>query len=256
MTAVVAALNIVLGCAYTGYGVLTIIDLKRGWKQFGYSHFGGAWVAMAFTCGPHHLAHGIHMAIEGRAAGPLDFLVVLVGLPFGVIWLSLRIEAVLGGQGDRFIPGTPPSIAAAPTLSAVYVTVVLAGIVWVQRTASPSWTAAIPNVPLVVIYCAIGYVLLRTQLRNRPAMGGWSLSGCSLTVVFPTCAIMHAAFATYALSGLYHSDVHALVIDWLSIPAGLYFLWVVRGLYLEVLSDWNEPPLPVDTTMEATASAG
>jgi hypothetical protein len=107
-------------------------------------------------------------------------------------------------------------------------------------------------VPLVVIYCAIGYVLLRTQLRNRAATGGWSLSGSSLTVVFPTCAIMHGVFALYALSGLYHSDVHGMIIDWFAIPAGLYFLWVVRGLYLQVLNDWNQPALPV----EAAASVG
>jgi hypothetical protein len=246
MTLVVAALNIVLGCAYTGYGILTVIDLKRGWRRFGYSHFGGAWVAMAFTCGPHHIVHGMHLAVEGRTAGPLDLLAVLVGLPFGVIWLSLRIEAVLGGRGDRFIPGTPLGIAAAPTLAAVYVTVILAALVGLHRSGSASWPAAVPNVPLVVIYCAIGYVLLRTQLRNRPLTGGWSLSGCSLTVVFPTCAIMHGVFALYALSGRYHSDIHGLVIDWFAIPASLYFLWVVRELYLEVLTDWNEPALTMD----------
>ena len=48
-----------------------------------------------------------------------------------------------------------------------------------------------PRIARVVIYCAIGYVLLRTQLRNHAATGGWSLSGSSLTVVFPTCAIIH-----------------------------------------------------------------
>ena len=252
MNEVVAVLNIVLGCAYTGYGVLTIIDLKRGWRRFGYSHFGGAWVAMAFTCGPHHLAHGWHMLVEGRTAGPLDLLAVVVGLPFGVVWLSLRIEAVLGGRGDRFISGTPLFIAAAPTLAAVYVTVVLAGVVWVHRAGSIVWSAALPNIPLVVIYCAIGYVLLRTQLRNHAATGGWSLSGSSLTVVFPTCAVMHGVFALYALSGLYHSDMHGMVIDWFAIPAGLYFLWVVRGLYLQVLDDWNQPTVP----SEAVATAG
>jgi hypothetical protein len=179
------------------------------------------------------------MLAEGRTAGPLDLLAVVVGLPFGVIWLSLRIEAVLGGRGDRFIPGTPLAIAAAPTLAAVYVTVVLAGVVWVQRAGSVVWSAALPNIPLVVIYCAIGYVLLRTQLRNHAATGGWSLSGSSLTGVF----------ALYALTGLYHADVHALVIDWFAIPAGLYFLWVVRGLYQQVLNDWNQPTVAVEAAV-------
>ena len=73
----------------------------------GFSHFGAAWIAMAFTCGPHHWVHGVHLGFEGRAAGVLDFVAVLVGVPAGVIWFLLRVEAFRGGRGDRFIRGTP-----------------------------------------------------------------------------------------------------------------------------------------------------
>ena len=90
-----------------------------------------------------------------------------------------------------------------------------------------------------MIYVTIGYFLLRTQLRNRTTSGGWSLSGLALMGVFPTCAVMHAVWVLYAVTGVYAPDVHGLFIDWISVPAGLYFLWVVRALYHDALHDWN-----------------
>ena len=43
MNALVAAANIGLGLIYTCYGVMTIIDLKNGWRTNGFSHFGLAY---------------------------------------------------------------------------------------------------------------------------------------------------------------------------------------------------------------------
>lgn len=239
MRAAVAVTNLVLGAAYTSYGVITLIELKRGWRTLGYSHFGGAWVAMAFTCGPHHLAHGIHVGFEGRPPGVIDLASVLVGLPVGVIWLLLRIEVFRGGRGDRFIEKTPAWLALAPTAAAVYMTALVAAGIRVagKEFRLPSMMA--PNLLLVGLYMTIGYFLLRTQLRNRPELGGWSVSGCSLTAVFPTCGLMHAVWVLYAATGLYGYDVHGFAIDWLGVPAAIYFLWVVRGLYRDALRDWN-----------------
>ncbi|HEX9235127.1 MAG TPA: hypothetical protein VF972_02475 [Actinomycetota bacterium] len=240
MRAAVALANLILGTAYTGYGVMTLIDLKRGWRTMGFSHFGAAWIAMAFTCGPHHLAHGIHLATGGRSPGVLDLVAVVVGLPVGVIWLLLRVEAFAGGRGDRFISGTPGWLVAMPTLAAVYVTALLAAGLEAGTFRFDLPSMMIPNLLLVVIYATIGYFLLRTQLKNRPALGGWSVSGVSLTAVFPTCALMHGIWVLYAAAGLYGFDVHGFVIDWLAVPSGLYFLWVVRGLYRDSLRDWNQ----------------
>src|SRR6266481_6314344 len=103
----VAIVNLILGSVYTSYGIMTIVDLKRGWKTMGFSHFGAAWIAMAFTCGPHHFEHGVHVALYGRRGGALDLIAVLVGLPAGVAWFLLRVEALFGGRGDRFVPGSP-----------------------------------------------------------------------------------------------------------------------------------------------------
>ena len=82
---------------------------------------------------------------------------------------------------------------------------------------------------LVVLYSAIGYYLARTQIANRRPLGGWSLSGLALTIVFPTCAVMHGIYAYYSLTGRYACDVHGLGIDCFAVPAAVYFLWVVHG---------------------------
>lgn len=249
VTAGVLLLNLVLGVAYCGYGVMTILEMRRDRDTFGFSHFGLAWIFMAFTCGPHHLAHAVHLAVEGRVGGPLDVFAVLVGLPVGVIWLGLRVEAFAGGRGDRFIAGTPRWVAAAPAAAVIYVaTLTLASVITLShshRALATSGQGLVANGALVVIYMAIGWFVLRTQLTNRPSLGGWSLSGLCLAAIFPTCALMHAIFGVYSVEGLYHYDIHGAVIDWLSIPAGLYFLWVVHRLYMDALSDWNGGPSEV-----------
>ncbi|MGH2704053.1 MAG: hypothetical protein ACRDJ4_02855 [Actinomycetota bacterium] len=244
MTILVGLLNLALGSVYTGYGVITAVEMKRGWRSYGFSHFGLAWILMAFTCGPHHLTHGIHTLFEGRQGGPLDLVAVVAGLPAGAAFILLRLEAFRGGAGDRFIGGTPRWILALPTAAAIYVTALIAAGMNTAASGFQAQWIALPNLGLFVIYMTIGYFLLRTQLQAHGGSGGWSTSGLSLAFVFPTCALMHAVFILYAGVGLYALDPHGFVIDWAGVPAGLYFLWVVRRLYHEALRDWNDAPAP------------
>jgi len=244
MRIAVAVANLTLGVVYTSYGIMTIEDMRRGWKTMGFSHFGAAWIAMAFTCGPHHLFHGFHAAFEGRLGGSLDLAAVLVGFPAGVTWFLLRIEAFRGGHGDRFISGTPGWVMAIPSLAGVYVAGLVASSIAIAGAGFSFRGTIIPNALLVILYCAIGYFLTRTQLRNREPLGGWSVSGLSLAVIFPTCAFMHGVFFLYSGIGQYAHDVHGFAIDWLAVPAAAYFLWVVRGLYVDALRDWNKEPDP------------
>jgi hypothetical protein len=238
MRAAVAATNILLGLVYTSYGVMTIIDLKRGWRTSGLSHFGLAWIAMAFTCGPHHLEHGVHVALQ-RNGGPIDLYAVLVGLPAGATWFYLRVEALAGGRGDRFISGTPRPVAVVPFVSGVYAVTLGVAAAAVLSSDAHFGPRLVPNLLLLGLYALIGYYLLRTQLQNRQPLGGWSVSGLALTLVFPTCGVMHAVYVLYASASRYEVEWHGLVIDWLSVPAAVYFVWVVRGLYLGSRTDWN-----------------
>ncbi|MBV9098683.1 MAG: hypothetical protein JO079_11565 [Frankiaceae bacterium] len=240
MTFGVATVNIVLGLVYSCYGVMTILDLKHGWRERGFSHFGLAWIAMAFTCGPHHLEHGLHAAATGTNAGLLDVSAVLVGFPAGVAWFLLRVEALAGGRGDRFISGTPKWLKVAAVMGAVYAVVIAGAIAWTWRHGIDFTPRMTPNVLLLFVYCVIGYYLLGTQLGNRQPSGGWSVSGVALTAVFPTCGAMHVLFATYAASGKYVVDPIGLTIDWLAVPAAIYFVWVVRALHRGSVIDWNE----------------
>jgi hypothetical protein len=233
----VGILNIILGFVYLQYGTMTIVEMARGWKTMGFSHFGAAWIALAFTCGPHHMVHGIHILEGGGSGGVLDFVAVAVGFPAGVTWFLLRVEAFQGGRGDRFISGTPFWLMVLPVAAGAYAATVVA--VAASTGNSLHWTwVVIPNFLLICVYMSITYFLARTQLGNRPGLGGWSVSGLALTVIFPTCAVMHAVYTYYALIGQY-GTVHAYAIDWVGVPAGIYFLWVVRGLYREALADWN-----------------
>jgi len=240
MRIAVSLVNLGLGTIYCSYGIMTIVDLKRGWRANGFSHFGLAWIGMAFTCGPHHLEHGLHVAYSALNAGPLDLVAVLVGAPAGVTWFLLRIEALRGGRGDRFISGTPWWLRAVAWLSGAYVAFLIGATVVTLQRAGHFTPRITPNLLLLALYCLIGYYLLRTQLANRPALGGWSVSGLALTMVFPTCGAMHALFAIYAVSGSYQVEWHGLLIDWLAVPAAIYFVWVVRNLSLRLSSDWNE----------------
>lgn len=243
MTAAAAALNITLGLIYMQFGTMTLLEMRRAWGTLGFSHFGAAWVAMAFTCGPHHFFHGIHLGFEGRVAGPADLIAVLVGFPAGLTWFLLRVEAFRGGSGDRFVPDDSSWLLLIPFLAGSYVTALVVGVAGAPIDLGNA-LLALPNGTLLVLYLLIAYYLTRTQLANRPALGGWSLSGVSLSVVFLTCALMHAVFGFYTLTGRYGFDVHGGVIDLASIPAAIYFIWVVRGLHRGSFADWNveEPP--------------
>jgi hypothetical protein len=246
-------MNLILGAVYLQYGTMTIIEMKRGWRTLGFTHFGAAWIALAFTCGPHHLVHGALAVAGAQYAGPLDLIAVAIGFPAGVIWFLLRIEAFRGGSGDRFISGTPLWLMAVPVFAGAYVTALAAAAMNSGETLHWSWVL-VPNLGLIVVYLAIGYFLTRTQLGNRPGLGGWSTSGVALALVFPTCAAMHAVYAYYAMTGAYGWSPSVFTIDWLGVPAGIYFLWVVHGLYREALADWNQAPAPAATPLETAAS--
>lgn len=235
-----AGASLLLGAVYMTHGVITVIDLKRGWHRLGPSHFGLAWIALAFTCGPHHFEHGLHIAAGERSAGPLELVAVVLGLPAGIIWILLRLEALRGGLGDRIVAADSRGVRLLPPAAAVWTAAFVAGAFRILGDGGGALPTMSPNVLLVVLYGMIGWSLLKGQLANHAMTGLWSLSGLSITLVFPTCALMHAAWVVYQISGAYDMDAHGLIIDWFGVPAAFYFLWVVRGLQRGEMRDWNE----------------
>lgn len=254
MTSSVAALNLLLGVVYLVIGTITLADLFRNRSTLGFSHFGAAFVALAFTCGPHHFTHGTHLAFEGGRGGALDLITVAVGLPVGAIWAGLRIEAFRGGRGDRFVPGTPGWLMAMPTVAGVYVTALVAAAIAGAGAAGAS-AGVLASLLLVGLYAAIAYFLIRTQIANRRPLAGWSLSGLALAGIFATCSAMHGIYAFYELSGVYPADAHMLAIDWVSVPAAIYFLWVVHALFRGTFRDWNGAPGVTRPAPELPAAA-
>lgn len=262
MTASVATLNVLLGLVYLLIGLIIVTDLVRNRENLGFSHFGAAFVALAFTCGPHHLAHGVHLAEGGRSGGVLDLVAVMVGLPAGAVWAGLRVEAYRGGRGDRFIPGTPRWLMAMPTAAGIYVTAVVAAAIGAAGAVAAPNAGVFAGFLLVGLYAAVAYYLVRTQIANRRPLAGWSLSGLALAGIFTTCAVMHGVYAFYELNGLYPADWHMLAIDWVSVPAAVYFLWVTHALYRGSFRDWNGAPGakdrigPAPTSVDARSIAG
>jgi hypothetical protein len=235
----VSLVNFLLGAAYVSIGALVAFDLIRSWSVRGFSHFGVAFCMIAFTCGSHHLVHGFHVGFEGHTASALDFTSVLVGLPFGAMFYALRVEAVFGGRGDRFVSGTPTYVSALPLLGVMYLTGLYFGLAGLMRDYIGVRWAMAPQLLLVVIYSTIGYVMLRTQIQNNRSLGGWSMSGGALTGIFLTCATMHLVLLVTAATGGEVLDLHTTLIDTVGVPAGLYFLWVVRGIYRNANRDWS-----------------
>lgn len=238
MIAANGILNIVLGLLYVSFGMLTVSELRRHWGDRGPSPFALAWAAIFFTCGPHHLEHGMHVLVD-RTAGGADLVTVVFGLAPGLAFLALRTEELHGGRGDRLLSGRVGRLFI-PIFVVSLVSILVANIAGAIAIGATITLALLPNFLLLVVYVAIAVTAGATQLHNQHSTGQWSLAGTSLTGVFITCAAMHAAWIMYVATGVYQVHGHLYVIDLLGIPAGVYFLWVIHGLARGDLGDWNQ----------------
>jgi hypothetical protein len=248
--------NLVIGLAYTGLGLLSAWEAITQYRYRGLSRFGLGFSLMAASCGPHHLILGWCVLQSGMATTPM-LAITLVGLPAGTTFVVLRLEAMFGGRGDRTVTVTPqwPLFGAVMLLLAVGA---LAGWSLLQpplppdaicrapapdeAAPSPLWNleslVLLTNLCVTVAYAMVGWYLVDTQVRRYVASGSWSLSGLSLSCVFPTCAFMHLVHA-FAMGP--HSAT--LPFDLLGVPASIYFLWVVRQVHRDSVVDWNRRPL-------------
>ncbi|MEE8601898.1 hypothetical protein [Euzebya tangerina] len=253
MTVAAGTLNLILGITYFVIATIIAMDLERSMRRRGYSHFGVGWLAVMFTCGAHHLVHAIHLVGEGRSIGSLDVVAVTLGVPAGLVFSYFRVQTARGGRGDRLISGTPTWLRRAALLYVMAGTAVLAGSIGLLVTRlSYTDPRLLPNVVMVGMYALIGRELWRGQRQIQQRLDGWSMSGLSLMLIFPTCALMHAVYVVYAATDLFTPDYHGLWVDWLGVPAAIYFYWVIRGLAAGSIQDWNERFEDVDDVPSGT----
>jgi hypothetical protein len=232
----VGSVSALLGVAYLALGVIAAQELVAGRRTLGMSRFGLGYILMASSCGPHHLLHASHV-LHGQDVSLAVAAATLLGLPSGVVFVGLRIEAMVGGRGDRFVAGTPNwliTTAFGAHLSAGAIFATAAGEMRASQLTSVTFLA---NAFVAVTYALVGWPLLRTQMRRRAVSGGWSVAGISLATIFPTCAVSHLVYALTA-----RGDLHTAIVDMWGVPASIYFLWVVRALYRDAISDWNTRP--------------
>lgn len=260
MTALLIGLStIAIGLAYMGLGLLSAWETISLHNYRGWSRFGIGFSMMAASCGPHHLVHGLHLLRGDYVSWPM-FAVTLIGLPAGLVFILLRTETMWGGQGDRLIATSLRSsvlLAGAFSIAAgwlgasafaqlgavdpLQVICTSAGLVTRDTTAGFGREMAaltfLANTFVTVTYGMVGWYLADHQVRCQLTRGAWSLSGVALTGVFFTCALMHLIDATTA------GDGSMLVFDLIGVPASVYFLWVVKQVHNDFVSDWNRRPL-------------
>ena len=259
MSLVIGFGNLAIGLAYIGLGTLGAWETISLHRYRGWSRFGIGFSLMAASCGPHHLVHGWHV-LQGETVSWPMFAATLIGLPSGLIFVMLRLEAMWGGQGERTIIASPDRVAmlagaftlvagglaagavAQPGAEALWqVVCTSAGL----ATRAPAMASGIDftsitfaaNLFVTVTYGMVGWYLADSQVRRYLANGAWSLSGIALTGVFFTCAQMHLIDATT------RGDNVMLIFDLIGIPVSVYFLWVVKLVYNDSVTDWNRRPL-------------
>jgi len=238
VTVAAGVLALLTGAAYSLLGGIAVYELGRHARRRGFSYLGGAFALMAATCGPHHLVHAEHHLVFGEPAAAPMLVALAAGLVPGAIFVLLRIEALLGGRGDRFVTGTPVALAVLPWALAVGAGMIIWASIAGARPATWSLAGLVPNLFLFANYAIVGILVGRTQLARRRGLGGWSVSGVAMSGVFLTCGVAHlvAGLTTVA-------DWHMLMFDIPGVPFSFYFLWVVRSLHRNSLHDWNRRPL-------------
>ena len=188
--------------------------------------FGAALTLMFLGCGLHHAVHAEHALIFGRPADATTVISLLIaGIP-SAVFLALRVEAMRGGRGDRFIAGTPSCVGALPVALAATAGALLLGAAEHGPPVAPDVPGLVSNLVLLATYSLVGWFLVRTQIARRPLRGGWSLNGLSLAAIFPACAVAHVVSALVS-----PGDIHTLAVDGYQIPVSLFFLWTVHSLY-------------------------
>lgn len=233
MSRAVGLLHLTVGCIALLLSALALVESIRSARLAAHRRFGLALSALGTTAAAHYIVAVLSRSGQGQHAdGPRLAALVLALLPVAVFFW-LRVEAYLDGPGDRFLDGRPAWVSLLPAAIACGAGAVLVT-AWMNpppaaRHGEPGvvlrWAGLLPSIVLVAAWLAIGLSLMRGQQIRRALLGGWSLSGVVVTLIFPTGAV---AYATQALT--VRPTMASIVVDWLGVPAALWFWRECRRL--------------------------
>ena len=114
MSYLAGAVALLSGGCFVVLGAVALWELLRERGRRGFSQFGTSLCAMLLICGAFHLAYAAYAV---RGAGSFSLLVsaaTLLGTVPVAAFTLLRVEALRGGRGDRFVDGTPSWLRVAP----------------------------------------------------------------------------------------------------------------------------------------------
>jgi len=229
----VGLLHLAIGLMAIVLASLALVESIRSSRLTAHRHFGLALSALVTTAAAHYIVIGLDRSGPGQGAIGAQLTAAGLALLPVAVFLWLRVEAYLDGPGDRFLDGKPIWIPVLPSGVAGVTGAVLA-IAWMHPPAVAGswsnavalrWLAVLPSILLVATSIAIGWSFLRGQQTRHAVLGGWSLSGLAVTLIFPTSAVSYATQALTVRPTLARS-----VVDWLGVPAALWFWYECRRL--------------------------
>lgn len=232
MSRLVSLLYVAAGLIGILLALLALVESIRSARLATHRRFGLALTALVVTGAAHYIVAGLTRPGQAQGAqGPQLAALALTLLPVAVFFW-LRVEAYLDGAGDRFHDGKPWWVSVLPSAVACGAGAVLVT-AWMNpplaRAGSDEvalpWLGVLPTLLLAATSLAIGWSLMRGQQTRGAVLGGWSLSGLAVTLIFPTSAV---AYAVHALT--VRPTFASSLVDWLGVPAALWFWRECRRL--------------------------
>lgn len=224
-----AAVHIILGVGYiVVLGLWSAWDVWRGYKETGnVERLGFGLMAMGFTCGPHHIEHGIHILLDVTFSA-IDLGFALVALPFPLAFMGLRIAAALGKSGDVEFRYTKAELANNVLLGFWLFWSFWTGASWMYLLVQyglPAYTAG-PQYVLAALFPVIGWLFFRANNLNTFRYRRSSLNSLLLAGLFITCGASHLITGTLLGAGVFAFQ-HLYLIDSFGVFAAILFLLLV-----------------------------
>lgn len=232
-----------LAVASTALGLIALVEQVVRPSGF------GVWLtALLLTTGPLMIELA-RETVVGDVGRPLLLVSLLAALPPTVAFLSLRIEAGLGGRGDRIISGNPAALEVGAVGTLLVAGAILGvGIASLVEDGGPALVERLPSLVAAANLAVVTVLVFRTQLWRHRMLRCWSLSGVALTTTLASWSLLHAtAGVTVASDDLrWRAGAWAAAI----VTTGLHA--VVLVLHRSSTERWRSLSEPLATGLDET----